>query len=151
MAVGMLDLSNFLHFVGLAFGLGGATIATIISVKAEKDKEIAGAVMKLMPPISKLIFIGLVLLIISGIALPFYISWPLNKGMLIVKHVLVVWIVIFGVLIGTSSRRIRKLVLAQGARQKPSSQFLKIKKRMKAFSIINLILWYLVTLLSVFV
>jgi len=35
-----LELFNFLHFVGLAFGLGGATIATIISLKANKDKEI---------------------------------------------------------------------------------------------------------------
>ena len=55
----LLDLFNFLHFVGLAFGLGGATIAVIISRKAEKDPEIGRAVMKIMPSISKIIAFGL--------------------------------------------------------------------------------------------
>ena len=35
-----LEIFNFLHFVGLAFGLGGATIASIISAKADKDIEL---------------------------------------------------------------------------------------------------------------
>ena len=52
-----------------------------------------------MPSISKLIFSGLILLIISGVALPFFIQWPLNKEMLIIKHVLVVWVVIIGIVI----------------------------------------------------
>lgn len=127
-----LDLFNFLHFVGLAFGLGGATIMTIISIKAEKHKEVAIAMRHIGPAIVKLIWTGLLLLIISGIALPFFVGWPLNKNMLLIKHILVAFIVIIGVIIGVSSKK--------GA-----------KKYMKFFSIINLILWYTVTLLSVFV
>lgn len=124
-----LEIFNFIHFLGLAFGLGGATIATIISSKA-KDKDIAKVIGKIMSPIVKLIWTGLILLIISGIALPFFISWPLNKNLLIIKHVLVAWMIIIGIIMG---RRMKK------------------GKNIRGLSKINLILWYVVTLMSAFV
>jgi len=127
-----LELFNFLHFVGLAFGLGGATIATIISLKANKDKEIVNVLGKILPSIVNLIWLGLIFLVVSGIALPFFIKWPLNKEMLFIKHILVIFIVIFGIAIGIFSRK-------------------KAMKETKIFSIINLILWYLITFLSAFV
>lgn len=125
-----LEIFNFIHFLGLAFGLGGATIAAIISSKAKVHREIRNAMSKLMPSISKLIGFGLFLLIVSGIALPFFITWPLNKNMLIIKHVLVVWILIIGVWIGIRSKK---------------------NKDIRGLSKINLILWYAVTLMSAFV
>ena len=144
-----LNFFNFLHFIGLAFGLGGATIMTIISAKAEKQKEIAIAMRQIGPSIVKIIWIGLLLLIISGIALPFYIEWPLDKKMLLIKHVFVVWIIIVGFFLGFSSRKMNRL--APKEKEKPSLRFLKVKGQMKVLGIINMILWYLVTLLSVFV
>lgn len=144
-----LELFNFIHFVGLAFGLGGATVAAIISSKADKDKDISKSLMKIMPSISKLIFLGLILLIISGVALPFFIQWPLNKKMLAIKHVLVAWIVIIGILIVKSSKKAEKS--APKLNEKPSIEFLKANKRVKSFSKINLILWYLIAILSAFV
>lgn len=145
----MLEISNFLHFVGLALGVGGVTVAMVISIRAEKDKELAPAVMKLMGSISKLIWLGLILLIISGVGVTMYVKWPLDKQMLIVKHVVVAWIVIIGIVIGKSAKKANQL--APRGDEKPSLEFLKVKKRMKAFSIINFILWYLVVLISVFV
>jgi uncharacterized membrane protein len=144
-----LELFNFIHFVGLAFGLGGATIAAIVSNKAEKDRDVAIASMKLMPSISKLIVLGLIFLIISGIAIPFFMTWPLNRGMLIIKHILVIFIVIFGMFLGNSSKKINHFVPRHN--EKPSQEFLKIKRRIKIFSTINLILWYLTTILSEFI
>ena len=144
-----LEIFNFVHFLGLAFGLGGATLAAIISRKAERDSEVGKLSFKIMPSISKLIFFGLILLIISGIALPFFIAWPLNKELLIVKHVLVAWIVIIGVILGRSSKKIFNL--APVGREKPSLRFLRTKKKIKLFSMINLVLWYAVTLISAFV
>ncbi len=125
-----LELFNFLHFVGLAFGLGGATIAAVISSKAAKDKNIGKIMEKIMLPIVKLIWFGLILLIISGIALPFFVKWPLNKQLLIIKHILVAWIVVIGIII---RRRMKK------------------GKQIKGLSMINLILWYVITLMSAFV
>ena len=144
-----LEILNFLHFTGLAFGLGGATIMAVISSKAEKYREIAIAMRQIRSSIVKIIWVGLILLIISGIALPFFIEWPLDKNMLLVKHVLVVWIVIIGSFLGFSSRKMNRL--APKEKEKPSLRFLKVKGQIRAFSIINLILWYLVTFLSVFV
>jgi uncharacterized membrane protein len=144
-----LELFNFLHFVGLAFGLGGATIAAIVSSKAEKDREIAIASVKLMPSISKLVVLGLILLIASGIAIPFFMTWPLNRDMLIIKHILVVFIVLFGMSLGNSSRKINKLVPKKN--EKLSQEFLKTKKKIKILSMVNLFLWYLTTILSEFI
>ena len=130
--IAWLDFYNFLHFVGLAFGLGGATIMTIISMKAEKHKEVALAIRYIAPAVVKLIWMGLLLLIISGIALPFYITWPLDRSMLLIKHILVAFILIIGIILWISSKK-------------------GLRKQMKFFGMINLILWYVVTLLSVFV
>ena len=147
----ILDISNFLHYIGIAFGLGGATIATIISMKAEKnkDKEMDHAVMKLMSSISKVIFLGLILLVISGILLTIYAPWPLNKKMLAVKHVLVAWIFIIAIPLGRKSIKMRALVPI--GKQKPSEEFLKYKKQIRGLSMINLVLWYAITFMSIFV
>lgn len=145
----LLEIFNFIHFLGLAFGLGGATIAAIISSKAEKDKDISKALIKIMPSISKLIMLGLLLLIISGIALPFYIKWPMNQQLLIIKHVLVVWIIIIGVFIGRKFKKMSRTIPI--GKEKPKPEFLKAKKQVKILSIINLILWYGVTIMSAFV
>jgi len=125
-----LEIFNFLHFVGLAFGLGGATIAAIVSSKAKKDKDVSMAIGKIMPSIVKLIWVGLLLLIVSGVALIFFVKWPLNKNMLIIKHVLVAFIVIIGIAIGVNTRK---------------------HKDIRLLSKINLVLWYLITLLATFV
>ena len=142
----ILEAFNFLHFLGLAFGLGGATIATIISVKAGKDKDVEKAVMKIIPSISKLIWFGLILLVISGIGISFYVNWPINKNLLIIKHIFVAWIFVFGVVIGFKVRKMSKFILL-----KDKEGLMKNKKQMKILSMINLVLWYLVTLMSVFI
>ena len=144
-----LEIFNFLHFLGLAFGLGGATLAAVVFAKSEKDKDVERAAGKIMPSIVRFIWLGMILLIISGIALSFFVKWPLNKQMLIVKHVFVVWIIIIGIIIGAKSKKIANLVPV--LKEKPKQEFIKAKKQMKALSIINLILWYAVTLMSVFV
>ena len=126
----LLEIFNFIHFLGLAFGLGGATIAAIISVKAEKHKDVKKVIGKILPSVVKLIWVGIIFLIISGVALIFLVRWPLNKNLLIIKHILVAWIVIIGVIIGKRARK---------------------RKPIKGLSIINLILWYAITLMSAFV
>ena len=127
-----LEIWNFLHFVGLAFGLGGATFATIISAKAAKDDDVKKAARKLMPSIAGLIWGGLVLLIVSGIGVTMTVKWPLDKNMLFIKHILVVWIVVIGVIIGVMSKKGNM-------------------RAMRIFGKINLVLWYAVTLMSAFV
>lgn len=142
-----LEIFNFLHFLGTAFGLGGATIAAIVSSKAAKDKELGKQVGKIMAPVVKIIWTGLVLLIISGIAITILVTWPINRQMLIIKHVLVAWMVIIGVFLGTRMNKIKKLSNEKNSQDKIAL----IQKQIGLLSKINLFLWYLVTLLSAFV
>ncbi len=144
-----LELFSFLHFVGLAWGVGGATIGAIIFAKSEKNPEMGPAVMKIMPEISKLVWLGLILLLISGVGVSSYVTSPIDAGLLAVKHVVVVLIVIFGIIIGISSKKLIKL--APKPERKPSPRFLKTRERMKYLGIFNLFLWYLVIILAVFV
>ncbi|MCU0660257.1 MAG: vitamin K epoxide reductase family protein [Candidatus Pacebacteria bacterium] len=58
-----------LHLVGMAIGLGGATIADIFFFKFLKDFKISKSEADTMDTISQVIWIGLALLIISGIGL----------------------------------------------------------------------------------
>ncbi|MBU0957585.1 MAG: hypothetical protein KKF56_02110 [Nanoarchaeota archaeon] len=144
-----LEILNFIHDIGLIWGVGGATVMAIISAKAGKDKDVAKAAMKISPAIVKMIWIGILLLIVSGILLPSYIRWELNTQNLLIKHILVAWIVIIGVLLGLNSKKM--MDFAPKGDDKPTLGFIRAKKKMKIFSIINLILWYVVVLLSVFV
>ena len=137
----LLALNNLAHYIGIAFGLGGATIAFIISRKADKDQKSAKVLMPLMRSISTLIFIGLLLLVVSGIGLMFTVKWPLNKPLLVVKHILVALIFINGIYLGRASRKIEKL--------KGTSKFDEVRKRMKNIGAFNLFLWYFVTVISV--
>ena len=145
----MLEIFNFLHFIGLAFGLAGATIAVMIMRKANKDKDVGLAAAKIVPSISKLIWLGFILLVISGIGISFLAEWPINKQILLVKHVLVAWIFVFGVIIGFKIKKMQKLT--PKPKEKPSLNFLRIKKQVESLGFISLILWYAITLLSVFV
>ena len=140
---------KILHFIGLSFGLGGATISTIISVKAEKDTALREQYMKVHILISKLIGTGIFLLLISGIYLSSVMRDFLSIEMLLVKHVLVLWILIFGSLILIHSNRVRRLAPEQG--EKPIRKFSASKKLLKIFSRINLVLWYLITIISFWV
>src|SRR3989338_3058782 len=143
-----LEIFSILHFIGIAWGVGGATAAAVISAKSDKDPEISHAAMRIMPSISKLIWLGLILLIISGIGISALSQWPIDKNMLLVKHVLVALIVVAGIILGINAKKMH--ALAPKPKEKPSAKFLAAKKLLKAFSIINLILWYAVTIMSVF-
>lgn len=140
----MLELARFLHFAGLILGVGGATFASIVMAKAGKDNEMGKVSGKIMPSFIKAIWLGMLLLIISGIMLPFYSPWEMNKQLLIIKHVLVVWIIIFGIFLGIKSRKISNLD------KNEKEKAIKIGKQIKIISKINLLLWWLITLMSVF-
>ncbi|MDO8647997.1 MAG: DUF2269 family protein [Candidatus Diapherotrites archaeon] len=144
----LLEIFNFLHFIGLAWGVGGATAAAIISMKAEKNPEVAASLMKIIPALSKLIWAGLVLLIISGIAVTSLVKWPLDTNLLLIKHALVVLIVAIGALIFLRVKKMQKLAKPG---EKPSEEFFKAKKQLGMLSITNLALWYLIVLISAFV
>ncbi|MAG22092.1 MAG: hypothetical protein CL943_02195 [Candidatus Diapherotrites archaeon] len=142
--------AHFFHIVFLAWGVGGVTIAMLLSIKADKEPDLGPAVMRLMPSISKLIWVGLIGLAVTGIVTT---SMGLGKGffdenLLLIKHILVVLIVIAGLnLTFRLIPKMKALVPKPGAA--PSAEFLSVKKQMKITSMASLILWYAVVVLSV--
>lgn len=142
----ILLLSNKLaHDIGIALGLGGATIAFIISRRADRNPKSASVIMPLIQSISKLIWLGLLLLIVSGVGLMLTVKWPMNSTLLAIKHVLVVFIIINGIYLGKAGKKLAVLV----SLGREDSRIGVIKKRVRFVSIFNMFLWYLVIILSV--
>lgn len=141
-------LSRLLHFLGLILGAGTATVAFIINKKAEKNPELQKALFPLMKQFSILIWIGIIFLVISGIGLQATAKGPINKSMLLLKHLLVVLIIVNGIYLGISANKLGKLAKAS-KEGKINQQIIKLKNRIKFIGTLNIILWYIVIILSV--
>ena len=145
----IFEIFRFLHFVGLAWGVGGATVASIISAKADKDREIAGSFMKIVPAISKLIWIGILLLIISGVGIGMSTPYGApNKQLFIIKMIIFALLIVIGIIIGFKIKKMK--LIAPKENENPLDEFLKTKKQLKVLSIISLVIWYAIVGLSVF-
>ena len=143
----LLEIAQFIHYVGLVLGAGGATIAMFISMKAEKGQQLVPAVMKIMPSISKLIWAGIILLALSGIVLAKLVPWPINQTIFSVTIFFVALLVINGAILSFYFMKKMSRLAPKG--EAPSQQFLKTKKMTKISSTIGLVLWYVIIGLSV--
>lgn len=144
------QIVHFLHLVFIIWGVGGATISTLLMIKAEKEPALMPAAMKFLGSIAKLIWIAIFGLIITGI-----ISAAMGAGkgyydptILAIKHIVVALIIIFGANISLRLvPKLRKLSPAPGSA--PTPEFLKTKMHMKIEAAFSLVLWYVVVALSV--
>jgi len=143
----LLEAVWLLHFIGIAWGVGGATVAAILMAKADKDPQIAPLAMKVMPAISKLIWAAIFFLIVSGIALAQLVTFPVDAAMLLIKHAVVAALVLNGIILAFGILpKMGRLAPKDG---KPSAEFLKAKKSAKIASTLGLVLWYVILVLSV--
>ncbi|UCF12960.1 MAG: hypothetical protein JSW06_01560 [Thermoplasmatales archaeon] len=141
---------QLLHYIGVAWGVGGVTINMIVSMKADKNPESAPHLMLVNKAIIKLIWIGLILLIISGIAYPYI--WPYGTleytTLLMAKHVLIAILILVGIVM--TFAMVPKLMKNMPKKdEKPSAVFVNAKRNVKIGGIIGFILWYLIVILSV--
>ena len=143
-------LTNFFHIVFLAWGLGGATVAVLIALRGEKEPALMPSAMKLVEPISKLIWIAIIGLAVTGIIMSAmgYGKGYFDENILAVKHIAVIALVINGLII--TLKLLPKLKkLAPAPASKPAPEFFKARKQMQLGSAISLFLWYLITAISV--
>ena len=146
----LLTVVNFFHIIFIAWGVGGATIATILMAKGEKEPTIMPVIMKLIGPISKLIWVSIIGLIITGIILAVlgYANGDIDKNILMIKQVVVAILILNGLFLNFKLLpKLKKSTPAPAS--KPSVEFFKFKKYMKISSILSLILWYAIVLLGV--
>jgi hypothetical protein len=57
----------FIHLVGLAFGVGAATVKVALLIRCKYDFSLIPFYLKVAKPISQLIVLGIILLTLSGI------------------------------------------------------------------------------------
>jgi hypothetical protein len=139
------SLFIFIHIVGLAFGLGGVTVNFALMIKARFDKELASIMSKVSKTIGPLIFLGLVLLTISGIGFV-RLGYPLTRTLIVKLHlVAVLWME--GLLISYISLKLGRLAPKLG--EPPSLKFLSTRRKMQALAAVGLVLWYTITALGV--
>jgi hypothetical protein len=163
----------FIHIVGLAFGLGGVTVNFALMIKARFDKELASIIPRVSKTIGPLIFLGLVLLTISGIGFV-HLGYPLTRTLVVKLHLVgVLWVE--GLLISYLSsklgrlapkshladidreiERVKKHVSAglsgsvlEPLGEPPSLKFLSTRRKMQALATVGLFLWYTITVLGV--
>ena len=141
---------QLLHYIGVAWGVGGVTSIMILSMRSDKNPESAPHLMSVTKAITKLLWIGLILLIISGAAYQYV--WPYGNleytDLMMAKHVLVA-ILIINALVVTFAFMPKISKNMPKKNEKPSVAFLNAKRNAKISGIIGFILWYLILILSV--
>lgn len=130
----------FVHVIGSALGVGGVTANVVLWTKARFDKELAPAILKIVELIGKLIFLGLILLTLSGIGF-LYLGFPLAR--LTVKLSLVAALWVESPLVHYLTSRVANLAPKPGQPQSP--EFLSIKRKTQVVGTIGVILWYTTT------
>lgn len=114
------------HLIGVALGLGGATITDILFFKFLKDNKISGLESGVLKTLSKVIWVALGILVLSGLALYLPYADRLNgSAKFLVKMVVVLVIIINGSLLNlfispkiekiSSNTGFRRLAFASGA------------------------------------
>lgn len=92
---------TLLHLFGVILGVGSATITDVLFFKFIKDKHISGNEAKLMDILSKLIWIALLILVISGAVLYIFSIERLNvSGKFLTKLISLLVLVINGLVLG---------------------------------------------------
>ncbi len=145
----MINLHNLffgVHWIGLVLGFGGASLSAFLMFLTEKNQGDILKNGKLVKKISPFSFLGLILLILSGIGLSATGGGFNNPLWLTIKHILAV-IIIFDALMIHYKYMPNYFRLAPKS-GKPSEEFIKNYKRMKKLGIISMSSWVLIIFFS---
>ncbi len=147
----MISMSSFLslaHLVGLALGVGSATVKLILLVKCKADFAFVPVYLKVAKLITRQIVVGLVLLTLSGIGW-LLMAYPFTL-LLVVKLILVVMIWVLGPFIdNVVEPKFQKLAPTPG--ESASSAFIRIQKQYLALEVIATVLFYVIVVIWVLI
>jgi hypothetical protein len=132
------------HLVGLALGLGAATVKLALLVGSRSDAALLAAFLRVARPVTRVLITGIVLLLVSGIGW-LLLGYDLTP-LLIAKLVLVATILALGPVIdNVLEPRFRAAAPAAGA--PPSGEFLRARARYLAVEVLATALFYAVVVL----
>jgi hypothetical protein len=143
----LIPLLTVVHLVGLALGVGAATVKLVLLLRCRTDSGFVPVFLKVARPITRLIILGLILLTLSGV------GWlVLGYGftpLLVVKIALVAAIWILGPVIDNVAEP-RFRALAPGPGEAASAAFEAAGRRYLALEILATSLFYVIVVLWVF-
>lgn len=136
----------FVHLIGLAIGVGAATVKLVLLFKCKSDYNYVPVFVKISKLITKLIIIGLILLTLSGI------GWILEgysfTSLFVVKLILVLAIWILGPIIdNVIEPKFNKH--AAESEQQASPEFVKILNKYLMLEILATGLFYIIIIIWV--
>lgn len=141
-------LLSLMHLIGLALGMGAATVKVMILVRCQSDHEMIPVFLKVVRIITRVIITGLILLTVSGIG--WVVMGTTFNTVLIVKLVFVLLIWVIGPYIDNSVEP-AYIKLAPAAGAQPGPEFLKIQKKYITVDSIAAALFYVITILGVMI
>jgi hypothetical protein len=137
----------FVHIIGLAIGVGAATVKLVILIKARQDNTIVPYYLKVAKPITQLIIFGIVLLTISGIG--FIIEgYPLTTQ-LTIKLIFVALLWIIGPIIDNAIEP-EFIKSAPAIGDQPTQEFTKVHKKYLTLEILATLIFYIVIVIWIF-
>jgi len=90
----MYEFALVFHLIGVAFGLGGATVSDVLFLKSLKDEKITPTEKSLLEGASLVIWIGIAILLVSG-AVMFWLNWDvLSQQSRMQAHVSIALVII---------------------------------------------------------
>lgn len=135
----MDSLLTIVHLIGLALGVGAASVKVVLLLKSKSDQSFLPIYVKASKPITQVLVLGLILLTITGII------WILDgypfSSELIVKIVLVALVWVIGPIIdNVVEPKFKKL--APNSDQPASEEFSAVMKAYLALEIIATAIFY---------
>jgi hypothetical protein len=139
---------RYLHLFFMALGLGGATIANLILARSEKDPELGSVSMKVTKLISRLIWVALIGLILTGPALSKFTTKTISQQFFSLKILLVLILLLNAIYLSfILTPRLQRLAPEPG--KAPSLEFQRTKNLVKISGLISLVCWYLIVLFAI--
>ncbi|MBC2840085.1 hypothetical protein [Robiginitalea sp. SC105] len=145
----MVLVSTFLyiaHVVGVALGVGAATVKLVLLLKSKSDHTFILAFLKVVKPITRLIISGLVILTLSGIG--WLIMGYTFTPLLIAKIVLVALTWVLGPIIDNVAEP-KFVRLAPGPEENASQEFVQAHKQYVTLELAATSLFYIILVIGV--
>ena len=147
----MISLSFLLtltHLIGLALGVGAATVKLTLLLKCGTNQAFVPVYLKVARPVTRLIILGMILLTLSGIAW-LVLAYRLTP-LLLAKIILVGAIWALGPLIdNVVEPRFQKLAPADGAPASPD--FTRVHKQYLTLEVVATGLFYVIVVMGVLI
>lgn len=136
------------HLIGIALGLGSATVKLVLLLKCRGDITFTSSYLKVARPITRLIILGLILTALSGIGW-LYQGYPFSAH-LIAKLLLVAAILVLGPIIdNVAEPKFRKLAPENG--ESASLEFTKARQLYLTLEIAATGLFYVIVAMWVLI